>query len=293
MSEETTDERETRNSVFSGQQQHSQLPQSRPPSELDIDLPAAGIPLPSLGKIYDKEPLKDCQELEIKAMTAQEEDILLNRNFIRNGTVISKLIKSCLLDKRIDVDEMLSGDRNALMIAIRALGYGTEYVPTISCPKCDTSQDFPISLDGLPIKELDLEKVKQVEMNTNQFSFTLPMTKKTVVFKFLTGKDEERILKDEEASKKKLGAAAKDAKISTRLANAILSINGIEDKTLISRFCQNMPARDSLALRHHIDNNEPSVDMSHQFTCQNSDCGHQEVIAIPLGIEFFWPKSRV
>ena len=117
------------------------------------------------------------------------------------------------------------------------------------------------------------------------------MSKKEVIFRFLTGKDEERILKDEEQAKKKLGAAAKDSKVSNRLFNAIVSINDVTDRSQIARFCQNMPARDSLALRHHIDNNEPSVDMSTQFTCANPDCSHQEVISIPLGVHFFWPQS--
>ena len=113
-----TEERETRNSVFSTPQHNIPLPQqfhqqqaSQQAGSLDIELPAAAIPLPSRGLVYDKVPLMNCEELEIKAMTAQEEDILLNRTYIRNGTVITKLIQSCLLDKRINVDEMISGDK--------------------------------------------------------------------------------------------------------------------------------------------------------------------------------------
>ena len=83
-------------------------------------------------------PWHACETVDIKAMTAREEDILTSRAFIKKGTVITELIRSCLVDKRIDPNSLLSGDRNALMVAIRVTGYGVEYSTEVTCPVCDT-----------------------------------------------------------------------------------------------------------------------------------------------------------
>ncbi len=297
----STDNKDVRNSIFAaakaaanaanvgmdpGQPQPGRGPQRE---SLGIDLPVADVPLPSRGLVYTAGPLHNAENVAIKAMTAKEEDLLMNRTLVRRGTVITELIKACVLDPDIDVNDMISGDRNALMVAIRITGYGADYSVKIDCPKCETNQDFEINLTSLPIKELNLSAMVQVEQFTNEFRFMLPMTKRSVTYKFLTGKEEEKILQDMEAKKKK--GIVQENLITTRLINSVMSIDGNTDRDFIVRFCTNMPARDSLALRKHIDENEPGVTMTHEFMCKNSQCGHQEVVSVPMGPSFFWPGT--
>ena len=257
-------------------------------SNFGFELPVASVPLPSGGRVYPDGPLHMAETIDIKAMTAREEDILMNRTLVKKGTVITELIKSCIMDKSIDVNSMISGDRNALMVAVRITGYGASYVSKATCPECDTQQDWTVDLENLPIRELDLEKLHQAAPGQNAFEVMLPVSKKVVVFKFLTGKEEERILQDLEARKKK--GIIQDNLVTTKLMNSIISIDGNTERGFINQFCQFMPARDSLELRRVMDDNEPSIDMSAEFKCIS--CGHEEVTTVPIGPSFFWPNAK-
>ena len=299
MSMTEEESRELKNSIFAAQQAaQGGLPnvQGMPvqtaaqaaKQAIGFDLPVAEVPLPSKGLVYPDGPLAGAETVELKPMTAREEDILMNRTLVRKGTVVSELIKSCLIDKNIDVNSMISGDRNALMIAVRITGYGADYSPKVTCPACESQQDFSVNLEGLPVKELDLEKLKQVGQGQNAFEFVLPLSKKTVIFKFLTGKEEERILQDIEAKRKK--GIVQENLVTTKLMNSIIAIEGNAERSFINQFCQHMPARDSLALRKVLDESEPGVDMSSDFTCNS--CGHTEVLTVPLGTSFFWPNAK-
>jgi len=218
-------------------------------------------------------------------MTAKEEDILMSQALIKRGTVITELIKSCLINRDIDVQSLLSGDRNALMIAIRAPGYGNIYEPQYSCPSCEFKNDLQIDLNQLGIKPLTLEPVVPAG---NLFNFNLPVSKKTITFKFLTGREEEEIVNETEIRKKK--GLLNSNLITSRLLRSIVAIDGNDNKSLVSRFVQYMPARDSLLLREHIDTHEPGVDMKVEFRC--SSCDHFEEVALPMGPTFFWPNFK-
>lgn len=217
----------------------------------------------------------------------------MTKAYIKNGTVISELIKSCLCDKRVNVKSLLSGDAMALMFAIRAHGYGDEYSPKVTCPSCGNVQEDTCKISEFLVKDLDLEKVNQVGEGENLFAFKLPVTGKVVHFKFFTGEDEDKIIQLVEQRQRK-GIKAEES-ITTRLLYAIVAIqdkDGVmtEDRTFISRFIQAMPARDSLALRKHIDENEPGMDTTRQFTCEK--CDYQEVLPTPMGITFLWPGAN-
>ena len=256
---------------------------------LEFDLPVESPRIPSQGLLYPEgSPLHGVSTVDIKAITPTEENILMNPVLIKRGTVISELIRSCLMDKRIDVGDMVSGDRNALMVAIRAVGYGREYTPEVTCPGCESKQDFEVDLVSLSLKELDLSKLDQVAPFKNEFRLSLPASKKTVTFKFLTGREEEKLLSDIDARKKKgLGS---DNLITQRLLMMITSVEGITDRSIIAKFVANMPGRDSVLLRKHYDENEPAIDMSQEFVCKS--CGHTEVLTVPLGPTFLWPNAR-
>lgn len=293
MTEE--EKRELRNTVFSAKQAAENAAggevqpissQEYAKQELGLDIPVDAVPLPSAGRIYPPgHALHNKDRVEFRAMTAREEDILMSRAYIKKGTVITELIKSCLMDKSVNVNDMISGDRNALMVAIRVSGYGREYNPVFNCPACSTQNELQIDLASLDIKPLKLEAGDEF---ANLFYYDLPLTKKRVGFKFLTGEEEERILQSLEMKKKK--GIQNENLVTTRLLSSIVEVNGVTDRGQIAKFVQYMPARDSLALRKYIDENEPGVDMTVEFMCQN--CDHVADIALPMGPTFFWPNAR-
>ena len=253
--------------------------------ELGFDIPVETVPLPSLGLAYSPgHPLHQCQTADIRAMTAREEDILTSRALIKKGTVITHLIKSCLTNKDIDVSSLLSGDRNALMIAVRITGYGGKYHTDLTCPACSTKQKGMYDLSALPIRALELTPTAP---GANSFEFVLPLTGKRVNFKFATGHDEEEAAIISERRRKQ-GIMTENV-VTDALQRAILSVDGDPDKSQIANFIRHMPARDSLALRNYISENEPGVDLTVPFSC--TACDHEEDIALPMGVNFFWPQA--
>ena len=251
-----------------------------------IKIPVGAVPLPSQGLVYDRaHPLHRKQSVEYRGMTTREEDILMSQAYIKRGTVIDELIKSCLIDKSIDVRSLIAGDRNALMLAIRATGYGELYKPSFSCPNCGEMNHLEINLSGLPIKNLSIEPVTQ---DANLFEFKFPTTDAVVHFKFLTGEDEFDIQAEIKANKKRGGENTH--LITTRLLHSIVSINGNASRHDIAEAIQYFPASDSQALRAYIDKHEPGVDMKTDFECSN--CNHEAEVAMPMDATFFWPNAR-
>jgi hypothetical protein len=204
-------------------------------------------------------------------MTAREEDILTNQNYISNGTVIDKLMQSLIVSD-IDYNNLIVGDKNAIMVAARILGYGKEY-------KFDyRGEEYSIDLSQLENKEIDKSLFKARE---NEFSFTLPSTNVLITFKLLTHGDEKKIDSEVNGLKK----INKDAspELSTRLKYMITSVNGDRDIKNIREFVDNyLLARDSRALREYIRKIQPDVNLT--FTANSG-----EEVAIPIGINFFWP----
>lgn len=253
--------------------------------DFGFEVPLESVPLPSNGVVYPSDSALHMREtVEIRSMTAREEDILTSRALIKKGTVITELIKSCLIDKKIYVPDMLAGDRNAIMVALRITGYGAEYVVEADCPKCNVRSKQEFNLGDMPIKRLQIEPVTKGQ---NVFEFKLPTTKKTVHFKFLTGRDEEEISTIQERAKKQ-GAQA-DNIVTNRLQFAIVSIDGKTDRAAINGFIRNMPARDSMGLRKFIDANEPGIEMKGNFDCPS--CSDINEVRVPLGASFFWPDA--
>lgn len=254
--------------------------------DFGFETPVDLVPLPSQGLIYSPESgFHNKEAVQVRAMTAKEEDILTSRALIKKGTVITELIKSCLVDKTLDVNVLTSGDRNALMTALRVTGYGSDYTVEVSCPSCSAKQKKDFSLAELPIKRLEINPVAP---GANLFSFVLPVSKKTVHFKFLTGKDETEMNLIQERQKKQ--GSKVESLVTTRLIHSIESVEGITDKNKIATFIRNMPARDSLALRRHIDNNEPGIEMKSWMVCD--ECDEHSEVNLPLGASFFWPDSE-
>tara|TARA_Y100000592_G_C5405942_1_gene285624 strand:- start:177 stop:1022 length:846 start_codon:yes stop_codon:yes gene_type:complete len=254
--------------------------------DFGLELAAEAVPLPSRGVIYSQDSnLMGKEVLEIKPMTAKEEDILTSRAYIKSGTVLSKLMKSCLVDKGINPDDLISGDRNALMVAIRVTGYGSDYEVEVDCPECGAKNKETFDLSQLKIKRLEIEPIAHGQ---NLFEVELPVTKKVVRVKFLTGKDERDMMIT--AERKKKSGFKGETTVTDRLVRSIVSVNGITDKNKINFFVKNIPARDSLALRKFLDKNEPGVDMKGWLTC--SSCHEESEVRLPMGASFFWPDTE-
>lgn len=254
-------------------------------SEFDFELPAESVPLPTKGILYPQgHALHRKESVDIRCMTAKDEDILTSRALIRKGTVIDTLIKNCLTDKTVDVRSLTSGDRNALMIGLRITGYGQEYTIELECPACNDRGKHDFDLSELPIKRLKIDPVEEFQ---NKFSFTLPKMNKEVIFKFLTGDDETELTKTFDRARK---VSEVESMVTTRLTHSIISISGNTSKSLISKVVRNMPALDSLALRQFIEDNEPGIQMNGEIICTN--CGWSGEVEIPIGVEFFWPQGR-
>ena len=235
-------------------------------------LPTEIIDLPSKGLLYPEGSELAKGTIEIKYMTAKEEDILTNQSYIKNGTVLDKLIKSVIVSK-INYDDLLIGDKNAIMVAARILGYGSEYKFNY------LDEEYTVDLSQLENKPL---KEELFSNHVNEFSFTLPKSKNTITFKLLNHKDEQDISRELEGLKK----INKDSspELSTRLKYLITSIEGKRDKVDIRDFIDNyFLAQDSRALREYIREIQPDVDLTF-FPGGNSDR-----INIPIGVSFFWP----
>jgi hypothetical protein len=254
-------------------------------ANLDFEIPVETVPLPSRGIAYPEgHPLYGATTVDIKAMTAREEDILTSKAFIKKGTVISQLLRSCLIDKTINPDTLLSGDRNAIMVAIRITGYGAEYTCEADCPSCGTKDKYDFNLAELPISPLSTEPVA---LGQNRFEFKLPMTGKNIQFRYLTGKDEQEMMIA--ADRRKKGGLQGDNLVTNRLQYSLVSVDGKDERSAINHFIRHMPARDSLALRRHMEKNEPGVDMKGWIDCPH--CDESTEVSFPIGVTFFWPDS--
>jgi len=277
------------NQVFNAQKAQMAGMQTRNVMKEDfgMEVPVEAVPLPSQGLIYPEETaVHNCETVEIRAMTAREEDILTSRALIKKGTVISELLRSCLIDKSIDVDSMISGDRNALMTAIRITGYGAEYEVEVTCPDCGESSKQSFNLTELPIKRLEIDPV---DPGTNRFRFVLPVSKKNVVFRFLTGQDEQNIAVTMDRKKKSKIHGDVDSLVTNRLLYSVMSIDNVEDRSKIGMFVRNMPARDSRALRKFMDDSEPGIEMKAWMDCPS--CMESSEVTLPIGVSFFWPDA--
>jgi hypothetical protein len=238
----------------------------------EFKLPTEIVELPSQGKLYSEESgIKD-GKIEMKYMTAKEEDILTNQSYIQNGTVLDKVLQSLIVSP-IKYDDLLIGDKNALMVAARVLGYGSEYSFSIG------GEQHTVDLTTLENKPLHEEVEKATE---NEFTFTLPHSQNVVTFKLLTHRDEQAISRELEGLKK----ISKDnsPELSTRMKYLITSVEGKREQKDIREFVDKyLLARDSRALRDHVKKIQPDVDLT--FFPE----GESDRVNIPIGISFFWP----
>jgi len=249
--------------------------------------PTEFVDLPSKGAFYPPEhPLYGVDALEIRYMTAKEEDILTSKSLLKKGVAIDRLLQNVLVDKSVRLGDLLVGDKNALIVAARVTGYGSEYNTKIVCPFCGNNQEHRFDLSEIPHKHPDnIEELGAVLTKNGTFLIDLPKTNVSVEVRLLTGTDEKMVMEQEEKRKKlKLPETA----LTDQFKRMIISINGNKQSDIIWEFIENMPAIDSRHLRNVYANITPNVDLERILTCE--ECGVENEITIPFSAQFFWPK---
>ena len=248
--------------------------------ETKHQFPTEEVTLPSKGLLYPKESPLSTGVVEIKYMTAKEEDILTNQNYIQKGTVIDKLLKSLIVTP-IDYNDLLTGDKNAILIAARILGYGANYEFKYQ------DKDASVDLSELEDKELDESLIVE---GKNEFDFTLPFSKKSITFKLLTQADDTKI-QNELKGLKKINKNS-NPENTTRLKHTILSVDGdITPKTIREFVDNSLLARDARELRKYITHVSPDVDLNVSLTLGDGEV--IENITLPIGVNFFWPDVEL
>lgn len=258
------------------------------PSILDFVSPTEFVELPSKGIGYaDDHPLCGKDVIEIRYMTAKDEDILTSETLLKKGIALERLLENIIIDKSIDPKTMLIGDRNAVIIAARASGYGNAYETQIACPNCGTKARMSFDLSKPKIQEIDIKESQVFSKNEKgNYLIKLPQTNFTVETRLLTGKDENYLTQLAQSKKKnKLG----DSAMTDQYKMMIVSVEGTTDRSILDRFIDAMPASDSRFLRKAYKAIIPNVKISEDFTCNS--CGHEQELEVSFGADFFWPDS--
>ena len=242
--------------------------------------PSEMIDLPSNGKCYPEDSPLFSGKIEIKYMTAKEEDILTSANLIKKGLVINKLLDSLIVNNDIKQEDLVLGDKNAVMVAARILAYGPEYTAEITNPNTGNKINYQFNLADCPFKTLP-DNVKG-----NEFEITLPVSKSKVKFKLLTAKEEFQI----EEELKAIGKTGIEVipELTTRMRHAIISVDGKTEKSVINSFTENMLARDSMFLREEIQRVSPDIQLTQKVDIE----GDTVEVAIPMTVNFFWPNTQ-
>ena len=246
----------------------------------EVNFPTEVVDLPSQGLLYPKDSPLSSGKVEVKYMTAKEEDILTSANLIKKGIVVEKLIESLVVDKSIDIDTILVGDKNAILVASRILAYGKEYEVEID------GQTVEVDLTTLKDKEIDKSVFTK---GVNEFEFELPATKRKLTFKLLTSGDEKSIDTEIKGYEKVGDGIGYD--LTTRLKNMILSIDGDTKRASINSFVDNeFLSRDSLAFRTYANKIMPDVDMTSEYIDED---GEEKEFTVPMTVQFLWPTINL
>ena len=269
--------------VTRGIQQSEYQPDVSHPQQVSYPFPTEVITLPSKGLCYPQNHPLSKGEITIKLMTAKEEDILTSTTLIRKGIQLDKLLESIVVEPGVNINDLLIGDKNAILITSRILAFGPEYHVKINDPFDDEEVETVIDLSTIKIKEVDEEKLTR----QNEYSFALPISKIPIKFKLLTHGDETAINKDIEASQKTM---KQGNEITARYRRIITEVDGSRDFGTISNFVSNrLLAGDSKALRKYINEISPDLDLTFDYTSPVT--GETEALKIPFGINFFYPAD--
>jgi hypothetical protein len=273
------------------EQKQPQQSEALQASGLQFVTPTEIVDLPSKGVFYPEgHPLHNKDAIEIKYMTAKDEDTLTNVSLLKKGVALEKVLQDIVVDKTINMDSLLVGDKNAVIVAARKSAYGADYQTKVTCPSCGKVQGYEFDLNNCNVKEsatdeeLEQHGIRRTEDNT--FVVQLPVVNVPVELKLLTSKDENFIaskVRESQLAKKEL-----ESVLSLQLRLMIKSINNISDPKVLNEVVTMLPAKDSKTIKQSYIKIAPNMDLSHDFECRS--CSYETRLEVPFTSDFFWPK---
>jgi len=248
------------------------------------NFPTEIVELPSKGKLYPTDSPLHSGTIEMKYMSAKEEDILTNDSFIKQGVVLDKLFKALIVSP-INYNDLLLCDKNAVMIAARVLGYGKDYDITAINPKTGEEHKVTVDLTTLVEKEIDWSAHT---LGKNEFKLELPASKRTVTLQLLTQGQQRKI----DAELKNLAKLKRNATLTTTLKHVIIAIDGEVDPVKVRKFIDTeLLAIDSRAVRTYLKSITPEINLSVEVPDGESGDTFRSPVAI--GLDFFWPDAEI
>ncbi len=255
-------------------------------SPLHFVTPTEFVELPSKGNGYDvNHPMYGKDTIEIRYMTAKDEDILTSKTLLKKGIAIERFLDNVIIDKKITASSLLVGDRNAIIIAARISGYGADYDTNITCPACAETSNYSFDLNEKRVHECNIdESLGITKTEEGFFKTTLPLTKCEVEFKLMTGADEIYLTK---MSTNKSKGSQIDSSLTDQYKRMIVSVQGHRDRLVIEQFVNNLPTKDSSFLKTCYRLVNPDVKVINNYSC--TACGFEQELEVPFGADFFWP----
>ena len=255
------------------------------PNPMDFITPTQFVELPSLGKHYvEGHTLHNQETIEIRFMTAKDEDILTSRSLLKKGLAIDRLISNLIVDENINPSSLLVGDRYAILVAARASAYGHFYETSVNCPSCNTASKHTFNLLNPTVKSGgNFGEYDVTQKDDGSYIIKLPYTDILVEVRMLNGNDETRLIQHMQKSSKK----QVDISISDHMTTYVTSVNGYKDPKVIGHVIKNITATESRYLRNAYKTIAPDLKINGDFECLS--CGHEQELEVPFGADFFWP----
>ena len=251
------------------------MPENKFPTEI--------ITLPSKGYFYPENSPLSKGEVEMKYMTAREEDIITSPNLLKQGIAIDKLLEALIVDKKVDISELLIGDKNAIIVGARILAYGKMY-DFVTFNDVGEEVEATVDLTTLKDKEIDFDKLPP---NVNEFPFVLPNSKREVTVRFLTHRDEKEIEREATALKKVSSTVVKT--MTSRMKRIIASVDGNSEKAYVNEFVdKELLSVDALELRKYLNSINPDINLTTVATFPDGD---EQEVAVEITAQFFWPSA--
>jgi len=258
---------------------------------LSFVVPTEMVDLPSRGQFYaEGHPLHNEESIEIRHMTAKDEDILTSKTLLKKGIALERVLQNIIVDKNININDLLVGDKNSIIVASRISAYGPSYDTNITCPACFANAEHSFDLTEMEVKEYAEEEFSELGVEKNSdgtFMILLPLTKAYVNVRLLNGHDEKKLNARITNRNKKLGTK-EETTLTDQFKQFVVSVNGVDDKIQIGKFIDNMPANDSRWLRTAYGKLVPNIDATQDFECPS--CGFEQEMEVPFTYNFFWPK---
>ena len=254
-------------------------------SPLNFVTPTEFVELPSRGQSYPEgHPLHNEETIEIKFMTAKDEDILTSQTLLKKGIAIDRFLENIIIDKSIDLNSLLIGDKNAILVAARASGFGHNYEAIVPCYNCGTKNLLMFNLQNPKfIGQLADEQEIISKVSTGIYSTTMPLSKFVVNFRLMNSGDENYL-----ANEVKKGVENRDESLLTgQFKRLIKSIEGYDDQSIIDQYVENMPTVDSRHFKMCLKAATPNIEIKEKMTCKK--CGESREVDVPFGTSFFWP----